>query len=36
MIWKKEDSVLIVAASDYYDEGDYIRNYDDFKEFKKK
>ncbi len=30
MIWKKQDSVLCVAASDYYEEEDYIRNYDDF------
>ncbi|WFF39533.1 WxcM-like domain-containing protein [Moraxella nasibovis] len=25
-----EDCVLLVLASDYYDEGDYIRNYDEF------
>lgn len=25
-----EDCVLLVLASDYYDEDDYIRNYDDF------
>jgi hypothetical protein len=30
MIWKKKNSVLCVAASDYYDENDYIRNYDEF------
>ena len=30
MLWCKEDSVLCVAASDYYSEADYIRNYDDF------
>lgn len=30
MHWKKEGSVLCVVASDYYDESDYIRNYDDF------
>ncbi len=30
MIWKKEGSVLCVAASDYYDEGDYIRDYNEF------
>lgn len=34
-IWRelkflKADSVLVVAASDYYDENDYIRNWDDF------
>jgi len=30
MIWKKENSVLCVAASDYYNEDDYIRNYEEF------
>ncbi len=30
MYWKKEGSVLCVAASDYYDENDYIRDYDEF------
>lgn len=35
MIWKKDDSVLCVAASDYYDEDDYIRNYDEFIELVK-
>jgi dTDP-4-dehydrorhamnose 3,5-epimerase-like enzyme len=30
MYWRKEGSVLCVAASDYYDEGDYIRSYDEF------
>lgn len=30
MIWKKEGSVLCVAASDYYNEKDYIRDYDEF------
>lgn len=30
MIWRKEGSVLCVAASDFYDESDYIRNYDEF------
>lgn len=30
MIWKKKNSVLCVAASDYYNEDDYIRNYDEF------
>jgi hypothetical protein len=25
-----EDCVLLVLASDYYNEGDYIRDYDDF------
>jgi hypothetical protein len=30
MYWKKEGSVLCVAASDYYTEEDYIRDYDEF------
>ena len=30
MIWLQENSVLCVAASEYYDENDYIRDYDDF------
>lgn len=30
MIWHKKDSVLCVAASEYYDEKDYIRDYDAF------
>lgn len=30
MLWMKKDSVLCVAASDYYNESDYIRCYDDF------
>ena len=30
MIWHEENSVLCVAASEYYDESDYIRNYDTF------
>lgn len=30
MLWLQKDSVLVVAASDYYDVEDYIRNYDDF------
>lgn len=32
MIWLEEGSVLMVAASDYYDEADYIRDYDTFLE----
>lgn len=27
MIWMSENSVLCVAASDYYDDNDYIRDY---------
>jgi len=30
MIWLKDDSVLCVAASEYYTEDDYIRDYDAF------
>lgn len=30
MYWIKENSVLCVAASDYYDESDYIRDYNNF------
>lgn len=30
MYWRKEGSVLCVAASDYYNEKDYIRDYDEF------
>jgi dTDP-4-dehydrorhamnose 3,5-epimerase-like enzyme len=36
MLWREmsefsEDCVLLVLASDHYDESDYIRNYEDFK-----
>lgn len=31
MIWRLEKSVLCVAASDYYDESDYIRDWNIFK-----
>ena len=30
MLWICKDSVLCVAASDHYDPGDYIRDYDEF------
>lgn len=30
MVWHIDNSVLCVAASEYYDENDYIRNYEDF------
>ena len=30
MLWNIENSVLCVAASDYYNEDDYIRNYDEY------
>lgn len=33
MVWLQKDSVLCVAASDYYDNDDYIRNYDEFREY---
>ncbi|MBF7097819.1 sugar 3,4-ketoisomerase [Alkalibacter mobilis] len=35
MYWKKEGSVLCVAASDYYNEEDYIRDYDEFLKYVK-
>jgi hypothetical protein len=36
MIWKKDGSVLCVAASEYYDEKDYIRDYNKFQEYARK
>lgn len=36
MLWIQKDSVLVVAASDYYDPDDYIRDYNEFKEFMSK
>ena len=33
MLWLQKNSVLCVAASDYYKEEDYIRNYSEFKKF---
>lgn len=41
MIWREmfdfsEDAVLLVLASEYYDENDYIRNYDFYDEEAKK
>lgn len=30
MFWRREGSVLCVAASDYYNEDDYIRDYNEF------
>ena len=30
ILWLQDNSVLCVLASDYYDEDDYIRDYDDF------
>lgn len=34
MSWLKKDSVLVVAASEYYTSEDYIRNYEEFLNFK--
>ncbi len=36
MVWKQSGSVLCVLASEYYDEGEYIRNYDEFLAYYKK
>lgn len=33
MLWLQKDSVLCVAASDYYDPADYIRDYSEFKRY---
>lgn len=33
MIWLQKDSVLCVAASEYYEPDDYIRSYDEFKRY---
>ncbi len=33
MLWLQKDSVLCVAASDYYKVEDYIRDYDEFKRY---
>lgn len=30
MVWREDNSVLVVAASGYYDESDYIRDYNEF------
>lgn len=35
MLWLQKDSVLCVAASDYYNIRDYIRDYNDFREYLK-
>lgn len=35
MIWHTDNAVLCVAASEYYDEHDYIRDYQDFLTYKK-
>ena len=35
MYWRKEGSVLCVAASEYYSEDDYIRDYDTFLKYVK-
>ena len=36
LVWLKENSVLVVAASDYYDANDYIRDYNEFLNYKGK
>ena len=36
MVWKKTGSVLCVLASEYYDEKEYIRDYDEFIAYSKK
>jgi dTDP-4-dehydrorhamnose 3,5-epimerase-like enzyme len=36
IIWNKEGSILCVAASDYYDENDYIRDYKEFIDYMKR
>ena len=33
MLWLQKDSVLCVAASEYYDKKDYIRDYEEFKKY---
>lgn len=35
MYWRKDGSVLCIAASDYYTEADYIRDYTKFKKYVK-
>lgn len=35
MRWNIDNSVLCVAASDYYDENDYIRDYDEYLKYRK-
>ncbi|MCI9478242.1 MAG: GNAT family N-acetyltransferase [Lachnospiraceae bacterium] len=34
MLWLEKDSVLCVTASDFYDESDYIRDYQEFLKFR--
>lgn len=36
MVWKQDNSVLCVAASDLYTEEDYLRDYDEFKKLVEK
>lgn len=33
MFWQRDNSVLCVLASEYYDESDYIRDYDSFLQY---
>jgi len=41
LVWREmydfsEDAVLLVLASEYYNKDDYIRDYDEFKQYKQK
>lgn len=36
MYWRKEGSILCAVASDYYNEEDYIRDYDEFQSYVEK
>ena len=36
MVWRESGSILCVLASEYYDESEYIRNYDEFLAYSKK
>lgn len=36
MIWNEKNSILCVAASEYYDPDEYIRDYDSFLTYRKK
>jgi len=35
ILWNQDNSVLCVAASDYYDQSDYIRDFEDFTKFQR-
>ena len=36
MVWREKGSILCVLASEYYDENEYIRNYDEFLAYSRK